>query len=110
MAAQESTIPATGSDRREADRRKMIVNVEYSGGDGTAIANTRDIGSCGLYMTTAAELSVGEPIRMTLGEGSRQVTLDGTVVYTVPGEGVGVRFRDTHQEDLAVLLQRLNGE
>ena len=36
------------SERRQADRRKLIINVNFEGGDSTGIANTRDIGVGGL--------------------------------------------------------------
>ena len=49
----EAVSPA---ERRGADRKKLIIDVKFGGGDGTAIANTRDIGIGGLYMTTTAHL------------------------------------------------------
>ena len=32
------------SERRDSDRKKLIVDVRFEGGDGTGIANTRDMG------------------------------------------------------------------
>ena len=87
------------SERRRADRKKLIVDVRFEGGDGTGIANTRDIGIGGLYMTTTALLETGTPIVMTVGVGERTMTLNGTVVYSDPGHGVGVRFRDLSESD-----------
>jgi hypothetical protein len=95
-------------ERRDAMRKKLIVGVEYQGGDGTGIANTRDIGAGGLYMTTGADLAIGDPIQMTFGIGGRQLTLGGTVVYADPGQGVGVRFRDPKQEDIDALVHELD--
>ena len=34
----------SAAERRGGDRRKLIVDVRFDGGDGTGIANTRDIG------------------------------------------------------------------
>ena len=85
------------SERRTSDRKKLIVDVRFEGGDGTGIANTRDIGSGGLYMTTTAPLDVGTPIVMLLNVGDREMNLRGTVVYSDPGHGVGVRFKDLNE-------------
>ncbi len=49
----------SASERRTSDRKKLIIDVRFDGGDGTGIANTRDIGLGGLYMTTTAELDTG---------------------------------------------------
>ena len=87
------------SERRGSDRKKLIVNVRFDGGDGTGIANTRDIGIGGLYMTTAAPIAVGVPILITFDLAERTLQLSGTVVYSDPGHGVGVRFRDLTEED-----------
>jgi len=98
------------SERRDSDRKKLIIDVRYEGGDGTAIANTRDIGSGGLYMTTSAVLDTGTPIVMMISVGGRAMSLSGTVVYSDPGHGVGVRFRDLSPEDEACLRGELGLE
>lgn len=95
------------AERRGSDRKKLIVDVRFDGGDGTGIANTRDIGSGGLYMTTTAILELGTPIMMSIGIGGRTLNLKGTVVYSDPGHGVGVRFRDLNEEDEAFLATEL---
>ena len=87
------------SERRTSDRKKLIVDVRFEGGDGTGIANTRDIGSGGLYMTTTALLDVGTPIIMSLNVDERAMNIRGTVVYSDPGHGVGVRFKDLSEAD-----------
>ena len=95
------------SERRDSDRKKLIVDVRFEGGDGTGIANTRDIGSGGLYMTTTAILDTGTAILMTLDIGSRTMNVKGTVVYSDPGHGVGVRFKDLTESDEAFLSGEL---
>jgi hypothetical protein len=95
------------SERRVSDRKKLIVDVRFEGGDGTGIANTRDIGVGGLYMTTTAPLATGTPILMTLNLAERTLHLNGTVVYSDPGHGVGVRFRELKDEDGAFLTEEL---
>ena|SRR5437660_989663 len=98
----------SAAERRGSDRKKLIVDVRFDGGDGTGIANTRDIGVGGLYMTTTAPLALGSPIMMTLDLGERTLHLTGTVVYSDPGHGVGVRFKDLKDEDRDVLANELD--
>ncbi len=107
MAETDHTDARSASERRGSDRKKLIVDVRFEGGDGTGIANTRDIGSGGLYMTTTAPLDIGTPIFMTLTLGARTLNVHGTVVYSDPGHGVGVRFRDLDPDDEAVLTGEL---
>lgn len=95
------------SERRGSDRKKLIIDVRFEGGDGTGIANTRDIGSGGLYMTTTAILAMGTPIMMTINLGQREMNLNGTVVYSDPGHGVGVRFKDLSPVDEEFLGREL---
>ena len=98
------------SERRGSDRKKLIVDVRFEGGDGTGIANTRDIGSGGLYMTTTAVLDVGTPIMMSISLAAREMNLNGVVVYSDPGHGVGVRFRDLNAADEELLGRELDLE
>ncbi len=95
------------AERRDSDRKKLIVDVRYEGGDGTGIANTRDIGVGGLYMTTSAILDIGTPILMAISVNGRSMKLNGVVVYTDPGHGVGVRFKDILVDDLNFLRGEL---
>ncbi|CAN5452466.1 hypothetical protein BH10ACI3_BH10ACI3_25630 [soil metagenome] len=99
MAEIDLSDARSPAERRGSDRKKLIVDVRFEGGDGTGIANTRDIGSGGLYMTTTAILDVGTPIMMSINIGDRTMNLNGTVVYSDPGHGVGVRFRDLSDAD-----------
>lgn len=108
MSEIDLTDARTPSERRSSDRKKLIIDVRFDGGDGTAIANTRDIGSGGLYMTTTAPLSVGTPIGMSLSVGGQSLDLKGVVVYSDPGHGVGVRFRDISDEDVSLLSRELD--
>lgn len=95
------------AERRGSDRKKLIVDVRFDGGDSTGIANTRDIGSGGLYMTTTAALEIGTPIVMSLNVGDKALNISGVVVYSDPGHGVGVRFRELSEEDEAFLTGEL---
>ena len=95
------------SERRYADRKKLIVDVNFNGGDATGIANTRDIGIGGLYMTTSTELETGTSVFMKMVIGGQEVSLNGAVVYTDPGQGVGVRFHDLTDEHATLLREEL---
>lgn len=107
MTDLEVDAGASEAERRGSDRKKLIVDVRFDGGDGTGIANTRDIGAGGLYMTTTAPLDQGAVIVMTLSVGTRTLNLNGTVVYSDPGHGVGVRFRDLSDTDAEFLNSEL---
>ncbi|MFZ1699940.1 MAG: PilZ domain-containing protein [Pyrinomonadaceae bacterium] len=107
MADIDLTDARTASERRGSDRKKLIVDVRFEGGDGTGIANTRDIGSGGLYMTTTAVLAIGTPIMMSISIGERTLNLNGVVVYSDPGHGVGVRFKDLGEADEDILSREL---
>ncbi len=108
MTDLEATPEASEAERRGSERKKLIVDVRFDGGDGTGIANTRDIGAGGLYMTTTAPLDQGVAIVMTLSVGARTLNLNGTVVYADPGHGVGVRFRDLSETDAQFLNSELS--
>ena len=95
------------SERRHSDRKKLIVDVNFDGGDATGIANTRDIGIGGLYMTTNAALENGTPILIRLTIAGKEVSLNGAVVYTDPGQGVGVRFHNVSEETAELLKREL---
>ncbi len=109
MAEKDVDDAASWANRRGSERKKLIIGVRFDGGDGTGIANTRDIGSGGLYMTTTAPLDQGTPIVMTLSLGERTMNIKGVVAYSDPGHGVGVRFRDLNTEDEALLRSELEG-
>ncbi len=107
MAETDPNDARSNAERRGSDRKKLIIDVRFDGGDGTGIANTRDIGVGGLYMTTTAPLGMGTPIMMTLNLAERTLSLTGTVVYSDPGHGVGVRFKDLKDDDRAFLTEEL---
>ncbi len=107
MAEVDLGEAVSPSERRTSDRKKLIVDVRFDGGDGTGIANTRDIGIGGMYMTTTAELDTGMPIMMAISIGAQTLNLKGVVVYADPGHGVGVRFKDLSAGDEEMLQREL---
>ncbi len=95
------------AEKRRSDRKKLIVDVHFNGGDATGIANTRDIGIGGLYMTTNAKLDTGTLILLRMTIDGKEIGVSGVIVYTDPGHGVGVRFHnlsDEHQSLLSLVL------
>ena len=107
MAGMDTDGSVSAPERRSFDRKKLIIDVRFEGGDATGIANTRDIGAGGLYMMTTAELETGTPIVMAVSVGERTLDLEGVVVYSDPGHGVGVRFKDLDAADEAFLHEQL---
>jgi hypothetical protein len=94
-------------ERRRSDRKKLIVDVRFEGGDATGIANTRDIGVGGLYITTNANLTTGDEISMEMTISGEQVTIGGVVAYIDQGQGIGIRFRELSAEHEALLNNEL---
>jgi len=108
MTTKDFAETLSDSERRGADRKKLIVGVKFNGGDATGIANTRDIGIGGLYMTTNTRLDIGTPIFMKMPFGAKEFSIEGVVVYTEPGHGVGIRFQNLSEEMEAALRNELN--
>lgn len=110
MLPKEPEEALSASERRQSDRKKLIVNVNFEGGDGTGIANTRDIGIGGLYMITNAELETGMQIFMQMSLGGEEIGIDGVVTYTDPGHGVGIRFEAVSEKNQEILKRELHLE
>jgi hypothetical protein len=98
------------SERRQSDRKKLIVNVEFQGGDGTGIANTRDVGVGGLYMLTNSTLEIGAPLFLRMTVGGEELGIDGVVTYVDPEHGVGIRFSAMSERNEEILKRELNLE
>src|SRR5262252_11004101 len=79
-------------ERRQYDRSRLIVDVHFDGGDATGIASTKDISVGGLYMSTQADIAVGDTLALRIPLAGQHVVVKGDVVYSNPGHGVGVRF------------------
>ena len=110
MLTKESDEALAPSERRQSDRKKLIVNVDFEGGDGTGIANTRDIGIGGLYMITNAELESGTPLFLRMTLSGEEIGLDGVVTYIDHGHGVGIRFQAMSEKNEELLKRELHLE
>lgn len=95
------------ADRRQFERRHLVIDIHFNGGDATGMATTRDIGLGGLYMATAADLREGTLLTMKIKLGERDIVLSGVVVYADPGHGVGVRFHNVSQEIEQILRNEM---
>ena len=100
---KESDEVLAPAEKRRSDRKKLIINVNFNGGDATGIANTRDIGIGGLYMTTNAKLETGTLIFLRMTIDGKEIGVSGVIVYTDPGHGVGVRFHNLSEEQQSIL-------
>lgn len=109
MSTEESPI-TDPSERRIADRRKWIVDVQFEGGDATGITHTEDISLGGLYMSTEAALPTGTKIFMKLVVAGEKLEVGGVVAYSATGRGVGVKFENVSEETLALLREKLGLE
>lgn len=84
----------TNEEKRRSDRKKLIVDVQFEGGDTTGIASTENISVGGLFIKTNREFEDGTPLRLTLTLDGTEVSINGFVVFVEEGHGVGVRFED----------------
>lgn len=108
MLPKDANEALSPSERRGSDRKKLIIDIKYSDGDATAIANTRDIGIGGLYMVTNSEFESGTPLFLRMTLGNEEINLDGVVTYTDPGHGVGIRFQNLSEKNKEILKRELN--
>ncbi len=107
MIPNELTEALLPKEKRRSDRKRLIVDVKFEGGDATGIANTRDIGVGGLYIKTEATLEMGDEISMQMTLMNEDFDVLGVVAYIDEGEGVGVRFRDLSEKQEALLKKEL---
>jgi hypothetical protein len=110
MLPKEANEALSPSERRIFDRKKLIVEVNFDGGDTTGIASSRDIGIGGLYLTTKTVLESGSQLMMKMFLGGKETSISGVVVYSDPGHGVGVRFNNLSQETESLLKNELGIE
>lgn len=81
-------------NKRQSDRKKLIVDVRFEGGDTTGIASTENISVGGLFIKTNQEFEEGAPLRLNLTLDGTEVSINAFVVFIEEGHGVGVRFED----------------
>ncbi|MGQ0761581.1 MAG: PilZ domain-containing protein [Acidobacteriota bacterium] len=94
MAETEDPQEISTDDRRQYDRSRLIVDVHFDGAESTGVASTKDISVGGLYLRTQTRIPVGAMLALRLPIGGDHVIATGEVVYSNPGEGVGVKFHE----------------
>lgn len=94
MAETEDPEENSTDNRRQFDRSRLIVDVHFDGAESTGVASTKDISLGGLYMTTQTRIPVGATLALRIPIGGDHVIVTGEVVYSNPGKGVGVKFRE----------------
>jgi len=107
MIAEDESDERSSDERRQHDRSRLIVDVHFDGGDATGIASTRDISVGGLYMSTQTEIPIGEILALRIPVGEEHVVIKAEVVYSNPGQGVGVRFYDLPDEARELMEREL---
>ena len=88
----EEDSEVLAAERRHYDRSRVIVDVHFDGGDATGVASTKDISVGGLYMSTQADIAIGDTLALRIPLGGQHVVVKADVVYSNPGHGIGVRF------------------
>lgn len=99
----------TQEERRAYDRSRLIVDVFFDGQDVTGVASTKDISPGGLYLNTQTVIPQGAMLLVRIPfRRDAEVVCRAEVVYSEPGRGVGLRFRDVTEEGRAVLERELS--
>jgi ribosomal protein L34 len=94
----------TLEERRAYDRSRLIVDVFFDGQDVTGVASTKDISPGGLYLNTNAVIPQGAMLLIRIPfRPDAEVVCRAEVIYSEPGSGVGLRFRDVTDEGRAIL-------
>ena len=97
----------TRDERRQFDRSRLIVDVYFDGGEATGVASTRDLSLGGIYLSTKANIPIGSTLTLRIPVGVQRAVVKGDVVYSNPGQGVGVRFHRLSEEARAVMEREL---
>jgi hypothetical protein len=107
MIDEDRSEEISSDERRQYDRSRVIVDVHFDGGDATGVASTKDISMGGLYMSTQADIPVGETLSLRIPLAGQHVVIKGDVVYSNPGHGVGVRFHRLPNETRELMEREL---
>ena len=99
----------TQEERRAHDRTRLIVDVFFDGQDVTGVASTKDISAGGLYLNTQTMIPQGAILLVRIPfRPDAEVVCRAEVIYSEPGRGVGLRFRDVTDEGRAVLEREVS--
>lgn len=107
MATTDEAEEFSNDERRQHDRTRLIVDVHLDGAESTGVASTKDISPGGLYLSTQTRIPVGATLALRIPLESEHLVVKAEVVYSNPGEGVGVKFQDLSEEARSVLERGL---
>ncbi|HKS07990.1 MAG TPA: PilZ domain-containing protein [Pyrinomonadaceae bacterium] len=109
MADDRDEVFETQEERRAHDRTRLIVDVFFDGHDVTGVASTKDISVGGLYLNTQTVIPQGAMLLVRIPfRPDAEVVCRAEVIYSEPGRGVGLRFRDVTDEGRAVLEREVS--
>lgn len=97
----ETELPS--GERRRDERSRVIIDLFFDRTDATGVASTRDISCGGLYLNMQAVLPEGTSLTLRIPFGNDHLVVRAMVIYSNPGCGVGVRFKDLSERDRVVL-------
>ena len=99
----------TQDERRAHDRTRLIVDVFFDRQDVTGVASTKDISIGVLYLNTQTVIPQGAMLMVRIPfRPDAEVVCRAEVIYSEPGRGVGLRFRDVTDEGRAVLEREVS--
>ena len=107
MSEADEDQNLSSDERRRHDRSRLIVDVHFDGAESIGVASTKDISLGGLYMSTRTRIPVGARLALRIPVGGDHVIVTGEVVYSQPGEGVGVKFQEVSDETRALMQKSL---
>jgi hypothetical protein len=106
---EDRTDEISPDERRQFDRSRLIVDVHFDGAESTGVASTKDISPGGLYLSTQTNIPIGSTLALRLPLGNQYLVVKAEVVYSNPGEGVGVKFRELSDESRSLIERELPG-
>ena len=99
----------TQDERRAHDRSRLILDIFFDGQDVTGVASTKDISPGGLYMNTKASIPEGAFLMVRIPFSKDvQVVCNAEVIYSNPGQGVGLKFHDVTDDARATLEREVS--
>ena len=90
-------------ERRHFDRISRPFEGSWNGSSGATPCRIADISLGGCFVQSLANPSPGESTTVTVTIGDHRLSFPGSVVYSEPGMGFAVRFKDVPEEELAEL-------
>lgn len=109
FVTDESEETLLHDERRAYDRTRLILDVFFDGQDATGVASTKDISLGGLYMNTTATIPQGAMLLVRIPfRAGVEVVCPAEVIYSEPGRGVGLRFRDLPDGAKRILEQEVS--